>query len=69
MIPRVMDAVTPWLRANVLDNRFWDGEFDQTHIGEFELPEPTKIERKEMFNAFCAMPNPLEGKPVITITL
>ncbi len=49
MLPRVLVAVEPWLRKNVADQRFWDGEYDPTHIGDIELPEPTTEEREEMF--------------------
>jgi hypothetical protein len=47
MLPRVMDAVEPWLKESVTDPRFWDGEY--------ELPEPTKDERSVMFQRFKAM--------------
>ena len=69
MLPRVMRSVEPWLRKNVKDARFWDGEFDTTHTGEIELPNPTNDERKAMFERFKAMPNPLEGKDVIGVVV
>ena len=62
MLPRAMVAVEPWLREHVTDTRFWDGEFDTTHIGDFELPESTPEERAAMFERFATQPNPLEGK-------
>ena len=67
MIPRAMRAVEPWLREHVKDKRFWDGEFDQSHTGEFELPESTEADRAEMFERYKAQPNPLVGKEVITV--
>ena len=67
MIPRAMRAVEPWLRENVTDARFWNGEFDQTHTGEVELPEPTGDERVAMFERYKAQPNPLTGKSVISV--
>lgn len=67
MIPRVMKSVNPWLKENVHDARFWDGEFDQGHTGEIELPTPTDEERKSMLELFKAMPNPLEGKELILV--
>uniref|UniRef100_A0A6M3KXY8 DUF7736 domain-containing protein n=1 Tax=viral metagenome TaxID=1070528 RepID=A0A6M3KXY8_9ZZZZ len=66
MLPRVIKAVKPWLREKVTDLKFWDGKFDTTHIGEFNLPETTSEERKIFFERFAAMPNPLEGKPETT---
>ena len=67
MLPRVMRSVEPWLRKNVTDTRFWNGEYDTTHMGEYILPEPTTEERAEMFERYKAMPNPLEGKEVVTV--
>jgi hypothetical protein len=67
MLPRVMDAVEPWLREHVTEQRFWDGEWDKTHAGEYELPEPTEADRAAMFERFKAMPNPLDDKEVIAV--
>lgn len=67
MLPRVMRAVEPWLKEHVFDNRFWDGEYDTTHIGEITLPTPTAEERRLMFERYAAQPNPLVGKNVIGI--
>ena len=65
MLPRVNQAVKPWLEANATDPRLWDGQFDRSHTGETELPEPTKGEREAMFARFKEMPSPLAGKEVI----
>lgn len=67
MLPRAMRAVEPWLREHVIDPRFWDGEYDTTHTGEFELPEPTAEDRAAMFERYKTQPNPLDGKNVIAI--
>lgn len=67
MLPRVAIAVEPWLREHVTDQRFWDDEYDTTHTGEIELPEPTKEDRAAMFERYKALPNPLEGKDVIAV--
>jgi len=69
MLPRAMDAVRPWLEEKVTDNRFWDGEFDTTHTGEFDLPEPTEEDKKTFFERFKQMPNPLADKEVIGVAL
>lgn len=69
MLPRAMRAVEPWLRQHVTDSRFWDGEFDQSHKGEYVLPESTAEDRAEMFERYKAMPNPLEGKQVIVASV
>ena len=65
MLPRVIKAVEPWLREHVADPRFWDGEYDITHIGEYALPDPTTEDRVAMLERYKAQPNPLEGKDVI----
>lgn len=67
MIPRVCDAVTPWLKLHVTDERFWDGQYDVSHVGEFALPTPTVEERAEMLRLYAAMPNPLATKDVVAV--
>jgi len=52
MLPRVVVAVKPWLRKHVTGPRFWDGKFDRSHIGEFDLAEPTEAERDAMFKRY-----------------
>jgi len=69
MLPRVLDAIKPWLQENVKDDRFWDGEFDQTHTGDFDLPAPTAQDRKEFFERFSAMPDPIANKEVIGVVV
>ena len=49
MIPRALASVKPWLIDNVKDQRFWNGEYDTTHVGDFELPQPTQEDRVEIF--------------------
>lgn len=65
MLPRAMRSVEPWLRENVTDARFWNGEYDTTHTGELELPMPTQGDREAMFNRYADQPNPLAGKDII----
>ncbi len=67
MLPRVINAVEPWLREHVKCERFWNGEFDTTHVGEFDLPESTCEERKLMLERYLAQPNPLAGKSVFVV--
>ena len=67
MLPRAITAVEPWLREHVTDPRFWDGEYDTTHTGEYELPNPTDADRAAMFERYIALPNPLEGKEVVVV--
>lgn len=69
MLPRACRAVEPWLRKYVTDPRFWDGEFDTTHVGEYELPIPSDDARVKMFARYGAMPDPLENKQVVVARL
>ena len=64
MLQRALRAVEPWLREHAKDDRLWDGEFDQSHTGDVELPEPTEADRVAMFKRYEAQPNPLAGKEV-----
>ena len=60
MLQRVQRAVEPWLRQHVTDPRFWDGEYDTSHVGELELPVATEEERRLMWAAYFAQPDPLD---------
>ena len=67
MLPRAARAVEPWLREHVTEKRFWDGEYDTTHTGEYALPEPTADDRTAMLDRYKAQQNPLDGKDVIAV--
>ena len=42
------NAIRPWLMAQGLDDRFWDGRYDVTHTGTTQLHTPTPDEREEI---------------------
>ena len=69
MLPRAMRAVEPWLKDKVTDERFWDGRYDPSHIGEYHLPTPTKEDQAVFFKRFAAQPNPLAGKNVVGVVV
>jgi hypothetical protein len=69
MLPRVMKAVKPWLRHEVRNMRFWDGTYDTTHVGDYDLRMPDEGDRAAMFEQFMEQPNPLEGKAVVMIEI
>lgn len=73
MLPSALDAVKPWLEEHVTDKRFWNGEYDISHEGEYELPDPTDDDRAAMFKRYFerykVMPNPLEGKKVVGVRM
>ena len=48
MLPRVRQAVKPWLMKHVKDYRFFNNEYDPGHVGSYDLPEPTRQERAEI---------------------
>lgn len=68
MLPNLSRAIEPWLRANVPDAKFWQDEYDVTHIGEFELPEPNSEDRKLMVERYFDQPNPLLGIATVVMT-
>jgi hypothetical protein len=67
MLPRVMRAIESWLREQVTDPRFWDGQYDTTHTGDYPLRAMTPEENKAALERYAAMPNPLAGKEVIAV--
>jgi len=67
MLPRVLRAVEPWLREHVTDHRLWNGEYDTTHTGTIDVPEPTAEDRAAMLERYKAQPNPLAWKNVIAV--
>jgi len=58
-IPNAITALKPWLLENVTDTRFWDDNYDDTHVGDIELPEMTEEERDAVLERFAALPSPL----------
>jgi len=52
-------ALKPYLEAQQLDPRFWDGKYDTAHVGEVQVRPMNDSEREEYFQRFKAQPNPL----------
>ena len=69
MLPRISEAVEPWLMEAVVEPRLWDGKFDPTHKGNIQLDPMTKEEQTAMLERYSKMPNPLAGKKVIAVQL
>jgi hypothetical protein len=67
MLPRLLDAVEPWLRGQIADLRFWNGEYDTTHVGEYPLRPMTREESDAARERYKAMPDPLAGKAVVMV--
>lgn len=45
MLPRVLNAILPFLHENIKDQRFFDEKYDITYIGEYKLPESINNDR------------------------
>ena len=69
MIPNAIEAIKPWLRQHVTDERFWNQKYDPSHTGDIDLPEPTDEDRAAMFERFVALGNPLKGCEVIAVKI
>ncbi len=67
MLPRVIRAIEPWLREQVTDARFWDGEYDTTHTGEYPLRAMTPEENDAALKRYAEMPNPFADKEIIVV--
>ena len=46
MLPRALESCEPWLRDKVKDQRFWDGKYDKTHVGDFNIYSANTKEKK-----------------------
>ena len=58
MLPNMLEAATPWLRQYVTDERYWNGEYDPSHVEVLTLPTPTALEREQMWARYRALPSP-----------
>jgi hypothetical protein len=54
----MLEAVTPWLRQYVTDEKYWDGKYDTSHVEVLTLPTPTTLEREEIWDRYRAIPSP-----------
>lgn len=58
MLPNMLEAATPWLRKYVRDEKYWDSEYDVSHVETFILPDPLAPEREQMWDRYRALPSP-----------
>jgi hypothetical protein len=68
-LPNASKAMEPWLRSAVTDDRFWDGKYDTTHTGEYEIDPMTPSEAGAMFDRFAELRSPLLGKEVTVVAV
>ncbi len=45
MLPSAASALIPWLEEKVKDRRFFDGDYDISHVGEYDIRPMTDVER------------------------
>jgi hypothetical protein len=57
-LPNALRAMTPYLQAQVTDQRFWDGEYDPTHVGHLQLNPLAGDDLEKMKAAYIALPSP-----------
>lgn len=55
------DAMMPWLKEKIKEERFWDDQYDTTHIGEYDISPMNEKEKKEFWQAYGSLPSSLEG--------
>jgi hypothetical protein len=58
-------AAKPYLKKFATDSRFWDGEYDPSHVGEIDVPPMDEAERDAFSERMSKLPNLLEGKKVV----
>lgn len=58
MLPNAVRAMESWLLSKAPDPRLWDGQYDTSHVGEFDLQPMTDDERSEFWKAYGALPSP-----------
>ena len=57
-IPNALIAIKPYLRDKVKDPRFWDGQFDITHVGEIDISLMDEENKKHFWDAYYLGCNP-----------
>lgn len=51
-LPAACEALRPYLRRFVEDERFWDGEYDTDHEGVVSIPVMDAESRSQFFDEF-----------------
>jgi hypothetical protein len=68
-LPNANKAVRPYLQRIITDERFWDGKYDPTHVGEIDVPPMDEAEREAFSERMSSLPSLLEGKKVIVVQM
>lgn len=59
-LPNARDALEPFLKFRIGDERFWDGQYDPTHVGELNITPLTDDERETFWKRFTELPHPFK---------
>jgi len=62
MIPNAFKAMQPYLRSVVTDERFWDGQFDVDHLGEYDIRPMNDEEKSSFWKAYGSLPHPFANR-------
>lgn len=46
-LPNACDALQPYLHEKIKDPRFWDGNFDTEHVGDYEIQPMDEQQRDQ----------------------
>lgn len=58
MLPNASRALLPYLEKVITDKRFFDGQYDTTHTGEFTIHPMGIEEQEEFWKRYEALPHP-----------
>lgn len=70
MLPNAFRALDVFLRDKVKDARYWDGDYDTSHDGEFHIDPMTDEERAAFWKRYEALPSIFEqypDKPIVVV--
>jgi len=59
MLPNVLSAITPILKSKIVDEKFWDENYDTEHTGEYEITPMNEEEKKEFLKSYEELEDPL----------
>ena len=68
MIPNAFKALKPYLESKIKDPRFWDNNYDPSHIGEIDVQPMNNTEKDKFFRRYRELPSILAGKDVTIAT-
>ena len=57
-LPNAARALEPYLQQVAPAPRFWDGQHDESHVGDIEVPPMNAEQKAEFWKRFEALPHP-----------